>query len=100
MDDWRHRLRRVVAGWGLSPEDQAGIGEELELHLEQQLAELTPRVGAAAAHEQILAQIDDPALRDVHVPPRHRPVPSVDASRRSGRGWDGLVRDLLYGWRT
>jgi Acidobacterial duplicated orphan permease len=100
MDDWRQRLRRVVSGWGLSPEDQATIVEELELHLEQQLDELTLRIGAAGARERILAQIDDPSLRDAHVRPRHRPAPSVDASRRTGRGWSGLMRDLSYGWRT
>ena len=42
MDEWRERLRTVVAGWGLSPEEQAGIVDELEQHLEQELAELRP----------------------------------------------------------
>jgi putative ABC transport system permease protein len=100
MVDWRRRLRHVVSGWGLSPEDQANIADELEIHLEQQLAELTARVGAAAAVEHILAQIDDPALRDAHVRPRHQPAPSVDASRRAGGGWTGLSRDVLYGCRA
>ena len=100
MDDWRQRLRRVVSGWRLSPEDQATIIEELALHLEQQLDELTLRIGAAAALDRILAQIDDPSLRDARVRPRHRPAPSVDASRRSGSGRAGLMRDLSYGWRA
>lgn len=100
MDEWRNRLRLVVAGWGLSPEDQASIAEELESHLEQQLAELTPRIGKAAATERVLAQIDDPALRVARVRPRHQAPPSVDASRRAGRGWAGLARDMRYGWRS
>ncbi|HEY7396232.1 MAG TPA: ABC transporter permease, partial [Gemmatimonadaceae bacterium] len=100
MVDWRRRLRLVVSGWGLSPEDQANIADELEIHLEQQLAELTARVGAAAAVEHILAQIDDPGLRDAHVRPRHQPAPSVDASRRAGGGWAGLSRDIRYGCRA
>lgn len=100
MDDWRRRLRLVVVGWGLSPEDQTSIAEELEIHLEQQLAELSTRIGKAAAHEQILAQVDDPALRNARVEPRHRPAPSVDASRHGGGGWHGFARDVRYGWRT
>lgn len=100
MDEWRSRLRRVVAGWGLSPEDQASIAEELELHLEQQLAELRPIIGERAALERIIAQIDDEALRDAHVRPRHRAAASVDASRRGGRGWEGIIRDISYGWRA
>jgi predicted permease len=100
MDDWRQHLYRVVSGWNLSPEDQAAIAEELEAHLEEQLEELTPRIGAAAARERILAQIADPTLRDARVRPRHRAAPSVEASRRNGVGWDGVLRDFTYGWRS
>jgi putative ABC transport system permease protein len=100
MADWRNRLRGVVAGWGLSPEHQAGVVEELEMHLEQQLLELAPRIGEAAAIERVLAQIDDPALRAANVRPRHQAAPSVEASRRAGRGWTGLARDVRYGWRS
>lgn len=100
MADWRKRLRTVVAEWGLPPEDAADIADELEIHLEQQLAELSVRIGAAAAVERVLAQIDDPALRDAHVRPRHQPAPSVDASRRPRGGWAGLARDLRYGCRA
>ncbi len=100
MDEWRNRLRSVIAGWTLPPEDQASITEELEAHLEQQRDELSVRIGKAAAIQQILAQIDDPALRDAHVRPRHRPAPSVDAARRARSGWAGLARDIRYGCRT
>lgn len=30
MDEWRERLRTIVADWGLSPEEQSGIIDELE----------------------------------------------------------------------
>lgn len=100
MNEWRERLRSVVAGWGLSPEEQSGIVDELEQHLEQELAELRPRIGDAAARERIMAQVDDPALREASVRSRHRPVLSVQASRGRARGWAGLVRDFQYGWRA
>ena len=100
MDEWRERLRRVVAGWGLSPEEQAGIADELEQHLEQELAELRPRIGEAAARERVIAQVDDPALREASVRPRHRPAVSVQSSRARASGWAGLTRDVRYGWRS
>jgi putative ABC transport system permease protein len=100
MDEWRRRLREVVAAWGLSPEDQAGIVEELEQHLDEELAVLRPRVGEAAAMARVLAQVDDPALQHASVRPRHRPAVSVQASRSTARGWAGLVRDVETGWRS
>src|SRR4051812_46488883 len=100
MDEWRERLRDAVAGWGLSPEEQNGIVDELEQHLEQEFAELRPRVGDAGALTRILAQIDDPALRGASVRPRHRPAPSVAASRSRARGVAALARDVRYGWRS
>lgn len=100
MDEWRRHLRLAVAAWNLPPEDHAAIVDELEIHLEQQFDELRPRIGAARALEQILAQINDPALRSAHVAPRHRSVPSVEASRHPAFGWSGLTRDVRYAWRT
>ncbi|MEP6495236.1 MAG: ABC transporter permease [bacterium] len=100
MDEWRARLRNVVAGWGLSPEEQTGIVDELEQHLEQELADLRLRVGDAAARERIMKQVDDPALRDASVRPRHRPAVSVLSSRERGAGVAGLARDVRYGWRS
>ena len=100
MDEWRARLRAVVARWDLSPEEQAGITDELEQHLEQMLAELRPRIGDAAAHERIMAQVDDPALRDASVRSRHRSVASVQSSRARARGWSAALRDFRYGWRS
>ena len=104
MAEWRERLRTVVAGWALSPEEQAAIVEELELHLEQELDELRPRIGDTAAEERIMTQVDDPALRDASVRPRHEPAVSVQSSRAraiAGRpGWSAFVRDIRYGWRS
>jgi predicted permease len=100
MDDWRARLRDVIAGWSLSPEDLAAVTDELESHLEQQLQELTPRIGAVAALEQVLAEVGDPALRTARISPRHRPPPNVDAARQAGRGWEAVWRDLRHGWRS
>jgi putative ABC transport system permease protein len=102
MDEWRARLRQVVAGWGLTPEEQSGIVDELEQHLEQELDEWRPRIGDAAARERIIAQVDDPALREAAVRPRHHPAMSVQSSRAGApaRGWAALVRDARYGWRS
>ena len=54
MDEWRERLRNVVAGWALSPEEQAAIVDELEQHLEQELDRATTahwrRGGARTNH--------------------------------------------------
>ncbi|MDQ6828286.1 MAG: ABC transporter permease, partial [Gemmatimonadota bacterium] len=100
MDEWRARLRAVVAGWDLSPEEQAGIVDELELHLEQELTALRPRLGDAAAREQIMAQVDDPALRTAAVRPRHRPTATVEWSRSRAAGWSSVLRDFRYGWRS
>ncbi|HTE44349.1 MAG TPA: ABC transporter permease [Gemmatimonadaceae bacterium] len=100
MDEWRERLRRVVAGWGLSPEEQTGIVDELEQHLEQELDELRPRIGEAAALERIMAQVNDPALRDASVQSLHRPAMSVQSSRSRARGLGALARDFQFGWRA
>src|SRR4051812_35049096 len=100
MDEWRERLRNAVTGWGLSPEEQIGIVDELEQHLEQELAELSPRIGEVAALQRIMAQIEEPALRDASVRPRHRPVLSVQFSRERAHGLAALVRDFRYGWRS
>lgn len=80
MDEWRERLRNIVADWGLSPEEQSGIIDELEQHLEQEFNELRARVGDVAAQEHILAEVNDPALREVSVRSRHHAEPSVEAS--------------------
>jgi hypothetical protein len=99
MDEWRVRLRTVVDLWGLSPEDASAIADELEQHLEDEFAELRSRLGDAKALEQLLKQVNDPALRTVAVRPRHDAPMTVIASRASGHGWTGLMRDVRYGWR-
>lgn len=100
MDEWRERLRSIVAEWGLTPEDQSAIVDELEQHLEQQFAELRFRIGDGAARQQILSEVNDPALREVSVRPRHHPGTAVQSSRRSAAGWAGFTRDVRYGSRA
>lgn len=100
MDDWRKRLREVVAAWNLSPEDQASVADELEQHLEMELAEHAPRVGHASAMRHLLTQLEDPAFRRAVVPRRHHPPGPVAASRDRATGLAGLARDIRYGWRS
>ncbi len=100
MDEWRARLRRVVAEWGLTPEEQAGIVDELEQHLELKFAEVRLQRGDVAAQEEILAEVSDPALRDVSMHARHHPTAGVQLSRAGARRWTGLLRDLRFGWRA
>lgn len=97
---WRQRLRTVVAGWNLPPEEEADIVDEIEQHLELELAELRPRIGDLAAGERIMAEVDDPALRDASVRPRHRPAMSVQSSRQRASGWTAVLRDIQFGWRA
>lgn len=100
MTEWQQQLRTVVGEWGLSPEEQAGIVDELEQHLEQELDELTPRIGESAALAKIIAQVNDPALRAASVRPTHEPTASVQHSRSRAAGWSALLRDVRYGWRA
>jgi putative ABC transport system permease protein len=100
MDEWRVRLRDVVAAWNLSPEEQSGIVDELEQHLEQELVELRTRIGDAAARDRIMEQVDDPELRRTSIPLRHRPPATVQAERDRTGGLAGVVRDVRYGWRA
>lgn len=65
MPEWRRELRDRVAELRVAPEDEAEIVEELAQHLDDEFAELAPRVGAAAAERQLLARLDAGALADV-----------------------------------
>ncbi|HEY4129062.1 MAG TPA: ABC transporter permease, partial [Gemmatimonadaceae bacterium] len=100
MNDWRARLRSVVETWKLSPEEQIDIVSEIEQHLEELLAELTPQIGATAANERILMELNDPALRNANVRPVRPPAPSVQLSRTSAFGWNAVVRDVRFAWRS
>ena len=65
MPDWRRELRARASTLRLAPEDEHELIEELAQHLEQEFADLAPRVGAEEAGRRLLARLDDGALRDL-----------------------------------
>lgn len=65
MPDWRQQLRGRASALRLTPEDEHELIEELAQHLEEEFADLAPRVGAAEAERRLLARLDDGALRDL-----------------------------------
>ncbi len=65
MPDWRRELRARATASRVAPEDEAELIEELAQHLEAEFDDLAPRVGAAEAERQLLARLDDRALRDL-----------------------------------
>ena len=97
--NWRENVRARLVGANLTPEDQADMIEEIGEHLEQQFAELAPRIGAAAAREQLLAQ-----LRDL----RNDEFENAAAAKRRqtkpsrARVWSStsLLRDVRQGARS
>src|SRR5687768_2640926 len=102
MDDLRSRLDAAVGRWTggrLSPTDQADIVDELAQHLEQEFEELRARAGVQAARERMLAQLNDPALLEAVVRPRHRVAPGLEP-RGGLRGLRGVGRDVRYAART
>jgi putative ABC transport system permease protein len=65
MPDWRRELRQRAAALRVAPEDEQDVIEELAQHLEEEFAELAPRLGAAEAERRLRARLDDGALRDL-----------------------------------
>lgn len=65
MRDWRHALRTRASALRLIPEDEHELIEELAQHLDEEFADLAPRVGAEEAERLLLARLDDGALRDL-----------------------------------
>ena len=96
MHDWRADVRARMATLGLAPGDEHEMVEELAQHLEAQFAELASRIGAAAAREQLLAELGDRGL-DAAAMVRRRVAPPTRA-----RVWhaSSLARDLAYGVRS
>jgi len=76
LHDWRADVRARLADADLAPDDQADVIEEISQHLEQQFAELAPRIGAPAAREQLLAQLRDDEFENVVAGKRRRANPS------------------------
>ena len=95
MYDWRADVRARLSAARLNAQDEAEIVEEVAVHLEAQFAELSLRIGAAAAREELLAQLreesfDAAAERRAWLRRRHTRVWSSGSTRR----------DVRYGLRT
>ncbi|HKV51066.1 MAG TPA: ABC transporter permease [Gemmatimonadaceae bacterium] len=65
MRDWRSEIRARLEQLALSSGDEADLVEELAQHLEEEFADLAPRVGAAQAEHQLLERLAPDTLRDV-----------------------------------
>jgi putative ABC transport system permease protein len=94
--DWRSDVRARLAGAGLRPEDEAQIVEEVGHHLEQQFAEMVPRIGRAAAREALLSQLQRNEFDDALAGRRRRATPS------RARVWSSssIMHDIRYGLRS
>lgn len=65
MRDWRAEIRTRLEPLALSSVDESDLVEELAQHLEEEFADLAPRVGAAEAERQLLERLAPDTLRDV-----------------------------------
>ena len=94
--DWRADIRSRVASARLHPQDEAEVVEEVAQHLEEQFADLAPKLGARAARERLLAQLHGPEFDDALTRRRRRARPT------SSRTWSvtSLARDVRYGVRS
>lgn len=102
--DWRAAVRARLASGQLDPGDEADVVEEVAQHLEQQFAELSARVGPAAAREQLLAELRDQGLDVALSTRRHAPKSRARWRRRSdislSQACTALRQDLTYAWRS
>jgi putative ABC transport system permease protein len=94
--DWRDAVRARVAPARLHPQDEAAIVDEIGQHLEDQFAELSPRIGSDAARERLLAQLSAGELDDALARRRRTARPSRPRAWSSTSLW----RDVRYGVRS
>ena len=96
VHDWRTDIRARVASAGLQPEDEAEVVEEMAQHLEEQFADLAPKIGARQARARLLAQLQGPELDDALARRCRRARPT------STQTWSptSLARDVRYGLRS
>jgi len=94
--DWRADVRARLENANLAPDDQTDMIEEIAEHLEQQFAELAPRIGVAAAREQLLAQLRDDELETAFNGKRRLAKPS----RAQVWSASSFRRDLRQGARS
>jgi predicted permease len=96
MHDWRAEVRARLADARLLPDDETEIVEEVAQHLEQQYAELAPRIGASAARERLLEQLRDRAFDDAATRRRRRARPSSTVAW----GSPTMLREIRFAIRS
>ena len=94
--DWCAAVRARLERANLAPDDQADMIEELGQHLEQQFSELAPRIGAAAARGQLLAQLCDEELEGAITRKRRQAKPTRSRVWSSSSLW----LDFRHGVRS
>jgi putative ABC transport system permease protein len=102
MSEWTQELRRRLAVFNLPPAKEAGIIDELSLHLDERVAELV-REGRTRAEARQLAlddlseaELRQGGWRKLPVPPPPDPPPGAAVPRVL----DGLRQDLRYAVRS
>lgn len=81
MPDWRKELRDRSAEFGLAPQDEHELIEELAQHLDEEFDELSPRLGASEAERVLRERLESGALRALararrQAADRHRESPA------------------------
>jgi putative ABC transport system permease protein len=94
--DWHADIRARLAAARLHPQDEAEVVEEVAQHLEEQFADLAPRIGAEPARDRLLAQLHDRAFDEALARRRRRARPSGTRTWSSTSVW----RDVRYGLRS
>src|SRR4051794_34597121 len=94
--DWRNDVKARLASARLHAQDEADLIEEIAQHLEDQFVELSPRIGAAAARAQLLAELRDKQFDGAVDRRRKRAVPTRARMWNSSSLW----RDIRYGVRS
>jgi putative ABC transport system permease protein len=96
MHDWRADIRARLSSARLHPQDEAEMVEEVGQHLEDQFAELAPKIGAGPARERLLAQLGNQEFDEAIARRRRRAKPT------RARTWSStsLWRDVRYGARS
>src|SRR5262249_46517913 len=103
MPDWKHEIRRRLAGVKLEPTREAAIIEELAQYLEDCYAELlSSGATEAEAYQQTLAELSGSELlarelRRVERPSNPEPI-ALGTNRRTNMIAD-LWQDLRFGVR-
>lgn len=97
MPDWRAELRARMAPLGLRSDEETEIVEELAQHLEQEYADLAPRIGPDQARGQLLGRLTPDTLRDVAR--TRRPARPVERGASLAMLWYRLTHDVRYAIR-